>query len=173
MSRAHNDFRFLKLATISFVVVMLIVGCSNRGFNNNNPNLIDGSADFDIDPSVSAGSSGSSSREEMGDQFNETALDDINIIVPESYNQGDPVAEKVEASEGSEQHDESVIGHDYLSESFIGTPVPPIINIPELCIYTSLRNVNCRTSVYVESSLIAILMQGEEAKLLYINPTFS
>ncbi|MEA1976571.1 MAG: hypothetical protein U9N80_01575, partial [Chloroflexota bacterium] len=42
-----------------------------------------------------------------------------------------------------------------------------------LCIYTSLRNVNCRTSVYVESSLIAILMQGEEAKLLYINPTFS
>ena len=53
------------------------------------------------------------------------------------------------------------------------TPLPPIINVPELCIYTSLRNVNCRASDYVESSLIAILMQGEEAKLLYLNPTFT
>jgi hypothetical protein len=94
---------------------MLIVGCANQAYGVNNPNSIDGSADFDIDPSVSAGSSGSSSREEMGDQFNETALDDINIIVTESYNQGDPVAEKMEASEGAEQHDESVIGHDYLN----------------------------------------------------------
>jgi hypothetical protein len=53
------------------------------------------------------------------------------------------------------------------------TPVPPIINVPELCIYTSLRNVNCRASDYAESSLIAILMQGEEAKLLSLNPTFT
>jgi hypothetical protein len=61
----------------------------------------------------------------------------------------------------------------YEEHTVSSSPVPSIISLPELCIYTSLRNVNCRGSDYAESSLIAILMQGEEAKLLYLNPTFT
>jgi hypothetical protein len=43
----------------------------------------------------------------------------------------------------------------------------------KVCFYISLRNVNCRASDFVESSLIAVLMQGEEVKLLSLNPTFT
>ena len=174
MSRVHNNLRFLKLATISLFALMLIVGCANQAYGVNNPNSIDGSADINVNLSVTDEPNVGSYRNEVGDQFNETVLDDINNVLPESDNQDSTNAEKVEASEGCSQHEESEIGSSYYDErSLRNTPVPPIINVPDLCIYTSLRNVNCRASDYVESSLIAILMQGEDAKLLYLNPTFT
>jgi hypothetical protein len=49
----------------------------------------------------------------------------------------------------------------------------PKDSVPRTCNYIALRNVNCRASDYAEATLIAILMKGEEAKLQYINPTFT
>ena len=43
----------------------------------------------------------------------------------------------------------------------------------ELCLYTALRNSNCRQSDYSESLQISILMQGENAELLALNPEFT
>ena len=57
--------------------------------------------------------------------------------------------------------------------SVSSSPVPSSNTMSKVCFYISLRNVNCRASDFVESSLIAILMQGEEAKLLSLNPTFT
>jgi len=61
----------------------------------------------------------------------------------------------------------------YEEHTVSSSPVPSSITMSKVCFYISLRNVNCRASDYVESSLIAILMQGEEAKLISLNPTFT
>jgi len=47
---------------------------------------------------------------------------------------------------------------------------PPIINIPEICFYTALKNVNCRESDHMGASIIAILLQGDQGKIIAINP---
>lgn len=66
------------------------------------------------------------------------------------------------------------VGRDDLDETSLqGSPVPDLITPTPFCVYTAAQNVNCRASDYPESSLIAILMQGEQANLLYLNPTFT
>jgi CSLREA domain-containing protein len=42
-----------------------------------------------------------------------------------------------------------------------------------VCLYTAVRNSNCRASDYPESLQIDILMQGESAELLALNPEFT
>jgi len=50
---------------------------------------------------------------------------------------------------------------------------PPTINIPEICTYTALKNVNCRESDYVDSQITAILMEGDQAQIIAINPALT
>jgi CSLREA domain-containing protein len=42
--------------------------------------------------------------------------------------------------------------------------------MPNVCIYTAIRNPTCRESDYVESTHIAVLQHGESAELLALNP---
>jgi CSLREA domain-containing protein len=49
------------------------------------------------------------------------------------------------------------------------TPTPA----PDVCVYTAIRNANCRSSDHSESEQINILMQGESAALLALNPEFT
>ncbi len=49
------------------------------------------------------------------------------------------------------------------------TPEPPA----GVCLYTAVRNINCRASDYQESLQVDILMQGETAELLALNPEFT
>jgi hypothetical protein len=43
----------------------------------------------------------------------------------------------------------------------------------EVCVYEALQNANCRASDYVESVQIAILLQGETAELIALNPEYT
>ncbi len=49
------------------------------------------------------------------------------------------------------------------------TPTPT----PDVCVYTAIRNANCRSSDYSESEKINTLMQGERAELLALNPEYT
>ncbi|HUS84640.1 MAG TPA: CSLREA domain-containing protein [Anaerolineales bacterium] len=51
------------------------------------------------------------------------------------------------------------------------TPAPPAT--VDMCTYVALANTFCRASDYVESEEIAILLQGEMAEILAINPEFT
>ena len=63
---------------------------------------------------------------------------------------------------------------DYLEEHGVGNnPVPPDMTVLDICLYTSLMNVNCRASDTIESPVIAILMGGEQATLLSLNPPYT
>jgi CSLREA domain-containing protein len=53
------------------------------------------------------------------------------------------------------------------------TPTPTPSSIPSACIYEALQNTNCRESDYQQSALIAILLQGEMAELVALNPEFT
>ncbi|NIV37384.1 MAG: hypothetical protein GWN58_50580, partial [Anaerolineae bacterium] len=57
------------------------------------------------------------------------------------------------------------------SPSATVTPSPT----PEekICRYTALENLNCRESDYKDSKQIAILMQGEMATLIALNPSYT
>jgi CSLREA domain-containing protein len=52
-------------------------------------------------------------------------------------------------------------------------PSPSPTSSPEQCVYTTLQNANCRASDYVESAQIAVLLQGESAELIALNPAFT
>lgn len=179
------------ISKIVFILGLFLFGCSNRGFSNNNPNSIDGSADIDIDPSVSTESSEDFSRDEMvnlwpnleGEYDIESELNELDIL--DSGNEPlfdeeiwDWHGREMEKWRGRAQYyatrrSRSLEDYYYYRNPLQGSPVPDHIVTPDLCYYTAKRNVNCRVSDYIESSLIAILMQGEEAKLLYLNPTFT
>lgn len=159
MSMVHNNFRFLKLATISLFAVILIVGCTNQAYNINNPD----------------------SRDEIGKQLNENLLDNTNERSRRQYGIPRLTPGEVQGTYIG-AHD---VGHssldlvDEYEENTLDKISPessaasdPIVT-PDHCYYTATRNVNCRASDYVESSLIAILMQGEVAKLLFLNSTFT
>ncbi len=165
MSTAHNRFRHLRIATMSLFALILLVGCANDAFSVNNLN----------------------SREESGEQSNENLLDNINdplVEVPHEienkfensindYHQRDPgEIHDLDFSGGG--HEVREFENTYMDEiSLHSSFVPDLIVTPDLCYYTAKRTINCRVSDYIESSLIAILMQDEEAKLLYLNPTFT
>lgn len=57
------------------------------------------------------------------------------------------------------------------------TTTPTATSTPEpaalVCTYTALENSNCRVSDYAESNLVSILMQGEMADLVALNPEFT
>jgi len=55
------------------------------------------------------------------------------------------------------------------------TPTETLTPTPEelVCVYEALKNSNCRASDYSEAAQISILMQGETAELLALNPEFS
>ncbi len=44
---------------------------------------------------------------------------------------------------------------------------------PEICIYEALQNNNCRASDYPESELVEILMEGDSADLIALNPEYT
>ncbi|NIS80988.1 MAG: CSLREA domain-containing protein [Anaerolineales bacterium] len=52
------------------------------------------------------------------------------------------------------------------------TPTPTMTPSPSptVCVYTALQNANCRASDYVESAQITVLLQGESADLIALNP---
>jgi len=51
------------------------------------------------------------------------------------------------------------------------TPTPESAAL--VCTYTALENSNCRASDYAASDLVSILMQGEQADLVALNPEFT
>jgi CSLREA domain-containing protein len=53
------------------------------------------------------------------------------------------------------------------------TPTPTPTTELSACVFIALQNANCRESDYVESNQIAILMQGESAGLIALNPEFT
>jgi hypothetical protein len=46
-------------------------------------------------------------------------------------------------------------------------PIPPI---PSPCLYTAIKNANCRESDHTQSAIVAILMKDEVANLIALNP---
>lgn len=165
MSMAHNRFRHLRIATMSLFALILLVSCANEAFSVNNLN----------------------SREESGEQSIENLLENIDdplVEVPhEKENKFENSFNDSHLKESVEIHDLDFSGGGHEVREFENnnmdeislqsSSVPDPIVTPDLCYYTAKRNVNCRVSDYVESSLIAILMHGEEAKLLYLNPIFT
>jgi CSLREA domain-containing protein len=55
------------------------------------------------------------------------------------------------------------------SPTATSTPTPEEMT----CVYEALQNANCRASDYSEAAQISILMQGETAELLALNPEFT
>jgi len=53
------------------------------------------------------------------------------------------------------------------------TPTLTVTPTPDVCVYAAIENANCRSSDYKESQQIAILMQGESAELLGLNPEYT
>jgi hypothetical protein len=142
MSRVHNNLRFLKLATISLFTVILIVGCASQAYSVNNPD----------------------SRDATGEQLNEILLDNINEPLAEApheeeyqYDKHDDPNQQKEPGDihdldfDAEGQEVREFDNNFDGIPLQGSPVPSIISLPELCIYTSLRNVNCRASDYVET----------------------
>lgn len=187
MSIVHKHIRSLKIVTIYFFASLLIIGCTSQAYSVNNPDSRDDSLGTDVEILRSEPASEELSKVETGEQLNDVLLDQVNEplieITPDEGGFGIP---RMEAGQiqgtyiGA--HD---VGHSFLNfvdeyeEKTLDKISPessaasgPIVT-PDLCIYTAKKNVNCRVSDYVESSLIAILMQGEEAQLLYLNPTFT
>ncbi len=159
MSMVHNKFRFLKIATISLFAVMLTVGCTGQAYSVNNPD----------------------SRYEIGKQLNENLLDNTYEGSSRQYGMPRVIPGEVQGTyigahdvghsslDAVDEYEENTL--DKISpESRVASD--PIVT-PGHCYYTATRNVNCRASDYVGSSLIAIVMQGEGAKLLSLNPIFT
>jgi len=48
--------------------------------------------------------------------------------------------------------------------------LPYMEGMPDVCLYTAIRNPTCRASDYVESAQIAVLQHGESAELVALNP---
>jgi len=46
-------------------------------------------------------------------------------------------------------------------------PIPPI---PSPCLYTAIKNANCRESDHTQSAIVTILMKDETANLIAVNP---
>ncbi len=153
--RYHD--RTYKLAALIMFYVILIVSCANQSFNANKS-----------EPGEEAGEPSPDAN-----AYNNPILDSTST--PEPW---DLHAREIEKWRGRADYYSTrkpkTLDDDYLySNSVQGSPVPDLSRFPDLCSYTASRNVNCRLSDYPESSLIAILMQGEEAHLLYLNPTFT
>ncbi len=82
----------------------------------------------------------------------------------------DPTSWMPFSFEGAEQEETP---EDTPTSTPTSTPTPTPTAEISACIYTALRNANCRESDYVESDQVATLMQGESAELLALNPEFT
>jgi predicted outer membrane repeat protein len=67
----------------------------------------------------------------------------------------------------------TVIPPDLVTITPTPTPAPTPTPTPSACFYTAALNANCRASDYPESSLISILMEGETAELIALNPEYT
>ena len=93
---------------------------------------------------------------------------------PQTYSEMD-VSENTESGQLEETRDSSIYDFwDFFEEYQVGNnPVPPDMTMLEICLYTSLMNVNCRAGDTIEFPVISIIMSREQATLLSVNPTFT
>jgi hypothetical protein len=99
------------------------------------------------------------------------ALNDGNdaVLIPGGWTfpvRGDNPQDSTQALSPGENLEGVNFGWDY---QFLPAPPSPE-PFEEACFYEANRNSNCRMSDYQESKLIAILMQGERAELIGLNP---
>ncbi len=169
MSTLRNQARNLILVSIIIFEVFLMIGCASGASQVNQTD----SEKFNAISDVDEVESGTPLPEAMGIETG-SQLDDIDRAL---LLQWDFHAREMREWHGHADYystRRAPSPEDYLYGSpFQGSPVPKSIVLPDLCNYTAKRNVNCRESDYSESSVIAILMQGEDATLLYMNPTFT
>jgi hypothetical protein len=148
------------LSKVVFILGLFLFGCSNSIYDNSRK-PVDEPVAIDAGPLVSSESIGNPSSSELhnlwpdlaGEYSIETEMDELGIIDNET---------EYERYRGNEN-----------VESIPSGPIPSVLPTNKFCNYIAKRNVNCRESDHVEASLIAILMQGEGANLLYVNPTFT
>lgn len=57
--------------------------------------------------------------------------------------------------------------------TFTPTPTETPTPVPLVCVYTAPENTNCRESDYAASAAVTILMAGETAELIALNPEFT
>lgn len=160
----HNGHHLRRTATILLTFVLL-AGCASQSFNVEDQSL------KDLDTKRPNENLLDSNPQSLGDDPHEeenrfeSSVDGGRTLDPVEIHAVDvtPAA-----------HEIREIGNDPLGEhSLPGNPALDGIDQPEACAYIALRNINCRMSDAPESSLIAILMQGEQANLLYLNPAFT
>jgi hypothetical protein len=135
---------YQSFSIILIIVGLFLVGCTNYTFSVNNPDSRDESL-IEIPPDE----------------------EDIDFHGRE-YKKWDSRADYYQPRKSS-----SVDNYYLYGNSLQSGPVPNSIGSPDLCYYTAKVNVNCRVSDYIESTLIAILMQGEQATLLSVNSSHS
>lgn len=175
MRMVQNQIRCLKIATIFSFVVILNVGCTNQALSVNNSGSRNDSPRIEVENIGSGTPTYEFSSDETGEQLIDINGEDFDRA---RFLLWDWHGREYDTWRGRTDYyptRRSPSLDDYLNfgNSLQGSPLQDPIVTPDLCYYTAKRNVNCRESDYVESSLIAILMQGEEAKLLYLNPTFT
>ena len=161
--RQHFYFLYwysVSLSKVVFILGLFLFGCSNSIYDNS-PKSVDEPMAIDADSLVSSDSIDNPSSFELhnlwpdlaGEYSIETEMDELGVIDDEN---------EYEGYRGNEN-----VG------SIPSSPIPSVLPTNKFCSYVAKRNANCRESDYVEASLIAILMQGEGANLLYLNPTFT
>jgi hypothetical protein len=173
MKMMHNHIRCPLIVTITLFVVVFTVGCTNQLFSVNEPDSEDDTSGNEVEISVSVTPTNELSRDETG------LLDDINV---EDANRAlfllwDWHGREYHKWKGRADYYPTRRApslDDYVNYSPLqGTPVPDPIVTSHICSFTAMRNVNCRGSDYAESTLISIMMEGENANLLYLNPTYT
>ena len=160
---------------ILFIAGLFLIGCTNQAFGLNNPDTTGGSAGIESE-NIGSGTPGDEfSNDEIREQLADINGENVDRALTllwdfhgREYDEWDGHKDYYPTRRSQSLDDYLIYGN-----SLQGNPIPDPIVTPDLCYYTAKRNVNCRASDYVESSLIAILMQGEGAKLLYLNPTFT
>jgi hypothetical protein len=171
MSIVGNKTRQLLLATIFSSAVLLIAGCSTGAMSDQNTDSKSSSPGFEVDPYGAITPDEDNSNGDIVEQIQERE-NKFEDSFKSSHMKEPGELHDMDFDMGS--HEVREFGDQDLEETTpLDNPVPgPLIN-HDACYYTAKRNVNCRASDYPQSTWIAILMQGEMANLLYINPIFT
>jgi hypothetical protein len=114
---------------------------------------------------------------------NTVSLEPNEMREPSDYDQNgrDLLYTEVETREGSSSDllaettdwDRNDYNQEYQEEQGVSGTVPEIGRDQGICLYKATMNVNCREGDSIDYPVSAILMQGEEATLLSINPELS
>lgn len=165
MSMIHRHFRCLLITIKSVFVLTLLVGCANHPLGGNNQSAVE-----ETDKQLQENLPGN-----IYEPIVEFPHEKENLY--EEPMDGERRLENVELHDldfSSGGHEVREFENDNSVElSMPSNPVLDLIVDPGICNYIASINVNCRVSDYPESTLIAVLMQGEVASLLYLNPTFT